>query len=420
MSADNETLLEIINSVANDLTGADAQVSGVNPNKANLIEKVNDKQKDICNSRDWTFMIDTQSINGYTTSTTEGTISGITVSAGQPADLKSDETGGRVSYWAEKMATSGTKLSLPKQLDVYLVATATGAGAVSGSFQFFICPDSAGNPDISNPVVTSSLYDSTLFSGLTASAFQLFTLSSIVTNDVLLKGTNYWVVVKFSGAADNGDGLAVEYGNITSATTKTRLNNATTWTAFTTGRLRMSLTYYEADYETNLTLPSDVQKVYRLYSGTANEPTNNLKPYSTTNYIQDPEAVPTGYFVVKSANTGVLEIWINPATANQTDWVIEYKKNSTALSGDSDVPVIPRNFRALLKKGVLLYYMGLGLGMQDSGAIALIQAEYDKMLKDMRVEFLPVPSIRMGAAKRSSKDTSSPFLNREPNSWSVK
>jgi hypothetical protein len=419
MSADNETLLEIIDSVAMDLTGAVAQTSNVSPNKASLIEKVNDKQKDICNSREWTFLMESVSVDGYSTSSTVATLTA-GLAGGQPADCKNDETAGKTSYWAEKITTVSGYLSIPKQINVWLAGTATGAGAVSGSTQFFICPDLAGNPDIDNPVSTFDVTGSTI--AVSTAQFLEFPFGAITTAGVLLKGTQYWIVMKFIGAADNGDGLAVEYGNpaYPSTTTKTRLNNATTWTAFTTGRLRMSLDYYQGSYISTLTLPANAQKVFRLYSGTSDTPTDNLLPYSTTNFMHSPELIPKGYFIVKSADNGLLDIWINPVDANVTTWVLDYKKSCSALSADADYPLLPRNYRALLKKGVLLYYVMMGLGMQDQGAIALLQAEYDKMLRDMRAEYLPNPAIRIGVSRRGGASTGSPFNNYSPNTWSVK
>lgn len=417
MSAENETLIEIVNSIANDLTGADAVTSGTNPIKSNIIEKVNDKQKDIVNSRDWLFAIDTVNVHGYDVSTDTDTITAGTILF-ESTGLRTSPKAGKTEYYAQRITTE-TDLAKMISATINLMVGGQGAGAPSGTIALYICPDSGGSPDLDNPTITADTLALTPLSRIWTEHTFLFT----DTDTVLLKNTNYWVVFKWIGAADNGDSMfvAVDPVTDTAATTlKTRLNSASTWTTQTGSQLSTTLTFYMAEYATTITLPANVQKIYRLYSTLNGDLINNLLPYSTTNYMSNPENIPKGYFVTRKISSGLYQIYINPTTADTLDWTLEYKVTCTALSDDTDVPIIPQNYRALLKKGVLLYYISMGLGMQDTGAIALIQAEYDKMLKDMRGEYLPNPTIRIGVAKRGSTPVSSPFGNYSPNSWSVK
>jgi len=417
MTAANEQLSEIYNSIANDLTGADAQTSGVNPVKTNIIEKINDCQKDIVNSRDWTFMIDTVAIKGFTNTTTQATIvAGFYESA--VAALRTQATASKTEYYAQRITTED-KLVKAISIPISLKIGETGAGVPVGAITLGVYADSGGSPDLDDQILTSDALTLALNGTFWASQTFLFTAET----DVLLKNTNYWIVFKWVGAANNGDSMyvGVDVTTDTAATTlKTRLNNAATWTTQTGVMLTATLTYYESDYETTLTLPTDVSKIYRIYAGTASKPTTNLLPYSTTQYINSPDEVPMDKFVIRAMTDGALEVWINPATANNKDYTLEYKKVCTALSDDTDYPVIPRNYRALLKYGPLLYYVTMGLGMQDTGAIALLQARYDKLLRDLRAEFLPNPATRIGVSRRSMSQTSSPHGNYNPNAWSVK
>jgi hypothetical protein len=420
MSADNENLLEIINSVANDLTGANAQTSGVNPNKASLVERVNDVQKDICNSKDWTFMITTAEVNAFdVTTTTAVATSGVYMS--ENSAFMTSASPNKTEYFAQSFTSDTTYLMKPISFVFSLEVAGLGIGAPSGTLSLTICPDKSGTPDIDNPVITADAMTPSWGDYATQKVTNYFYF--IANTAVLAKGTKYWYVLKWIGAADNGDSFYINYDPYTSPSTTTysRLNNATTWTAFTAGMMSVTFNYYQADYKSTLTLGTGVQKVLRLYTGTHNTPTYNLLPYSTTNYINKPSEVPTGYFVVKTMTSGALEVWINPSVENpSTTWTVEYKKRATPLSADADYSDIPQDFRALLKKGALLYYMSIGLGMQDTGAIALVQAEYEKMLKDMRTIYLPNPIVKMGVSRRGSTPSTSPYLNRGLNSWSVK
>jgi len=412
MSADNETLLEIVNSIAVDLTGTEAVSSGVNPTKNNIIEKINDKQKDIVNTSDWLFAVDIQTVHGYEVSADSDTITAGTILF-ESTGLRTSPLAGKTEYYAQKI-TTGDSLCKLISVPINLKIGGQGAGEPSGSISLYICEDSGGNPDIDNPVMTADSLSLSLAGSAWAEHLFIFTK----TDDVLLKNQDYWIVFKWVGAGNNGDSMfvAVDPVSDTTATTlKTRLNNASTWTTQTGVLLSTQMSYYEADYITTLTLPTGVQKIYRLFSED-----DNLLQFSTTNYMANPDNIPKGYFVPRKLSDGSWEIYINPVNAETKDWTLEYKKVCPALVNDGDYPIIPANYRALLKKGVLLTYISMGLGMQDTGAIALLQAEYEKMLKDMKSEYLPNPVIRIGVSKQGYTPASSSFLNYSPNTWRMK
>jgi hypothetical protein len=156
----------------------------------------------------------------------------------------------------------------------------------------------------------------------------------------LLKSTSYWLVLKFVGAADNGDNLVVNFGAVASTTTKTRLNDASAWTVFATGRMVTTLTYYQASYIDTITLPATVVDVTEMHTGDETDRPVSLLPYSNDRFIASGNDLPADTFCVRKVSGNCLTLYHNSGTASLS-YTCECQLFPTAVTADTDTMLVP-------------------------------------------------------------------------------
>lgn len=387
-SADDENLLTIVNSISRKLMGIDAQTDGVNPNKTDIIDEVNDVQKLILGNYDWRFLRDVGTLSGYSV----GDSATLQAFSATP-DIESGLTSGLVSSVTDYIADLYTPAEdiKPSSIVFKIGALGSGAGVVSGSITGMICPDLNGVPDTANPLYSSDVeaFADPLYPPTSATSDYTLTFSEQGNDDVLLTGGKYWIVLKMAYASDNGDGMTL--GTTTGSTTK-YLKSGGAWTASTV-QMYWSITGTEIDFLSELTLSTSVQRVYRLFTGGVGAPVLNLLPWQDDKFVRRPLDIPSQSFIVRPfAESGAIKVWINPTNAKVTTWYIEYKKKVTALSDDNDVPLIPSGYRSIIKYKALLNFLGRGYGQQDAGNLETLNTDIAVLFKGMKSEYLPAPA----------------------------
>jgi hypothetical protein len=421
MSENNLTALELINRTSNKVIHIDANDT-TPPTKSDILKELNSAQRELLGDKDYLFLNATGTVDGYAATPTEATLSGAATGIyGNQTNwgagfftLMTDATADKTSYFAEKITVGATYLAQPKSAVISLGAAGLGIGAIKGNALLLICSDSSGSPDITTPLYTSDTVD---VSSASTAAFADFTFT-FTPSTPLLKDTAYWVVLKFVAAVDNGDNLVVNFGATASTTTKTRLNDATTWTAFTTGRIVTTLTYYQSDYIYTITLPYTVQKIFRLYAGSdLHAPTLNILPFSETDFDILPSGIATDSFIVRYFSDGAPVIYVHPSNA-QVSYTYKYKKSVTAMSADTDIPLIPQDYRDILWKKAVLSLITAGDGLQDAPFIELYVNDIALLYRNMKRYWLPKTPGRIGVRNRQTIQNGPAYERAEPNAWS--
>jgi hypothetical protein len=421
MSENNLTALELINRTSNKVIHIDANDT-TPPTKADILKELNSAQRELLGDKDYLFLNATGTVDGYSATTAEATLSGATTgiwgNQTNHADgfftLATDSTSNKTSYFAEKLTVGSMYLAQPKSAIISLAAAGLGIGAVTGDAVLLICSDNDGEPDIATPLYTSNAINLSSVS----TAFFTDYVFTFTSSTPLVVNTSYWIVLKYVSGEDNGDWLVVNFGDTASTTTKTRLNDATTWTSFTTGRIVTTLTYYQSDYIYTITLPYTVQKIFRLYAGSdLHAPTLNILPFSETDFDILPSGIATDSFIVRYFSDGAPVIYVHPSNA-QVSYTYKYKKSVTAMSADTDIPLIPQDYRDILWKKAVLSLIASGDGLQDAPFIELYVNDIALLYRNMKRYWLPKTPGRIGVRNRQTIQNGPAYERAEPNAWS--
>lgn len=393
MPADNKTLLEIVNNISQELTGRDAATSGNRPTKAEITKKVNNEILDICAGKNWYFLYARTAVDGFTASINTDTVATV---SGTPT-AGSLQLNNVTTSLTEDFTTAETYHLKPISATLSLGAAISYVGLINSSITLTIHADNNGAPG-ATALYTSdaiTITDNVTSTGITLPVSALtdvtFTFSNVAT--VLNPATKYWF--KLTATPAIGNGRALIWGDVS-------------------GVAYASLSWYQASLNTELTIPANYENVFRIYSGSATAPTVDLFQYAQDDFMRNPSDVPSNTFVLRTMTNGQIIAYINPS-ATSLLWNVEGKTFPTALSADSDTPVIPRNYRELIEWGVILHYAALGIGTQDKDYIGLIKAKYDERLKSMRRNFLIAPKTHMVVKRGGGVGTWGYGASPEPN-----
>lgn len=398
--------LAVANDISQRVNFMDAASAGNHPTLSEIYREMSSEQRILCGKANWTFLNYNVDIDGFDVSTDTDTITAGWILF-ESIGLRTSPAAGKTEYYAQQI-TTGENLVKMINATINLKIGGQGAGAPSGTIALYICPDSDGSPDLTSPTMTAdTLALASLSTNWTEHTF-LFT----GTDTVLLKNTNYWVVFKWVGAADNGDSMfvAVDPLTDTAATTlKTRLNNASTWTTQTGSQLSTTLTFYTAEYATELTLPTAITEVYAMYSGDNSDKDANLTPFSGDYYTYSGVDIPTDKFVLRKITNGALVIYINPSI-ECISWTIEARRAPVAITADTDTLIIPDDFIDWLIYQCAANFISRGLGTQDAQMLSAFQKRADEVKNDMEFRYLPKPQegfrvVRSGQTMRGGRYT---------------
>ena len=390
-SSDDETLLSLVNSASLDLIGVPAQVD-IRPTKSELISTLNDIHKKFCNPKDWRFLREVGTVAGYNvlTDTDNFEVSGST-SLDQTIFTATPST---TDYVATKV-TFNTPV-FPSTVRALVGQAATGFAVVLDA-SVLICPDVGGAPDVDNAITTSEVISfdgQNIIAPTSSGKGGAVTFNFANTTDigsVVVDGLAYWLVLKLEYAENNGSAVNTLITNGSNVGAYKRAGDAA-WITHTSP-IWFDFTYYEAEWLSEITLSMQVQKVYRLYAGSISNPSCILLPWQDDKFANRPLDMPMDSFTQRPyAVTGAINIYIKPNATKVPVWYVEYKRKAVTLVNDNDVPLIPSGYRVLLKDKLVLHYMNLGMGTQDSGGAESIAADIALQELAMRREYLPKPA----------------------------
>jgi len=427
--ADDQNLLNLVNAISLKLNGVNASNDGTSrPSKAEIISIINETQKDICNENDFTFLYKTAVVNGFTSTNSDQTKESYSGSVGQQSSMGTSVSQSVVDYYAEKLTSDSDVVSVPSKVSLYLGRSNTGFGLIQATLTALICPIASGVPDVSNPAASSDLIavvDSVTDGGtsLPSSAVTEIEFTFSDSDEILEASTNYYIVLKVSYAATNGDGVYLGGGGTGGTTTKV-LNdsNSRTWTDISAAQIYYNLTYDSGAYTTELTLPVDADKIYRIYEGTVDDPDSNMREYMSTKYMYNPQGQPIDSFVIRRyTSTGFPVVKVKSSKQNVSQWTVEYKKKASVLSADTDIPLIPSNFRGLLIKKPLYDFRADNLGTTDvtEGQLNRLMGEYERALLRLQEIYIPKYVESMTVSRGGETPCSEAFYSEKPNRFEI-
>ncbi len=413
MAIMDDTTIKIVDYVSRKINGVAAKVTGARPNKAEILETINQLQADECNSHDYTFMRGTANVDGYTVSTTVQTDN-----PGAPTQHPSTVSSSSVSptwYWAQKYTNGPTPIK---------TNTATipmfpygGLGALSLTSVLYIVGDNgSGKPNLNDIIASSDavICDSLLSPGAMSDIPFTFT-----TKGFIAENETYWVVVKLVFGYDNG--INVGIGGTHAATTYGQgcfsIDDGATWPAYSLGSLAFTLSSHTCSYNTTITIPLEFAYIYSIYPATSTDiKSSRLYAYAVDRQSNNPESVPAGSFwVTGSDNIGRTIVGFNSAIKNVETWVVEGKKRVTELVNDTDIPQIPASYRGILKYQAVLEFWALGFGQQDANTANLYLKKIEEQRNAMRREYLPKRSSGFRYNRGGGVSMVAPLDSPDPN-----
>jgi len=393
-SASSDTnALQLINDISNDLQGRDAPIMGGQLTKSRILAKLNDAIDWLAGEAKWKWLKTWTTVKGYSVDT--NTTSTLTSATGTITDSSLLGTSSGTSYWAEKITSESKYLTSPTSL-VLSMNRAGGLGLLNGILTMYICPDSSGSPDIDNPIFTSTaivITNRVTDTGVTIDTFETDVTFTFPNSEdtVLLKTTDYWFVCKFVAAANNGEGIACTRNPITSTTSKIRLNGASSWTSFTTGRFDITLNYNPASYLSVITLGSNYEDILRVAANDISNPSTNFRPYSDNKYILNDDFLPFDKFTVRRIVDGTTTIEFGKTLEKLTIYV-EYYKTPDHIADDTDIPECPKQYRYVLKERAKYYLAKMGLGIDPNTTKKEAEIDANRGIEKMKKRYVDHPS----------------------------
>lgn len=479
MSAQSQTLLEMINDIGIKLTG---KIPGTQsrPTKLEITQAINDAQDAICAEKSqYSFLAKTGKVNGWIQSA--GTNSqfpkGLTDITGGTYFITS-QAGPNVGtmYWAEKL-TNQSSLILPTAVYTPIQGATTGNGFIDGTFNcYIVLPHTNSSTDpLSDPAITVGYPDmnniiATATPIIGVGSYRDYTqINNICTlnyndqngNPVIIEqqiylplkftfdgtvaiapGQEVFIVCTFDGSSRNSASFDI-LSNDTQPPTDTYVgfNAMNPWTnsfcpfniignnaQMATSPIGILTVGGISDYmgttpnSKPVNLPVDCRYANRIYNaGYACYMT--AFPFSA--YMYRPMAQPGNTFVISGEdNNGVLQALLFPTVANILMFNIDYTAIPNKLVADGDISIIPKEFRALLKNKAIMQLVALNNGINID--TALFAADYARLLSKLNEAYLPYNEVAMSVNIGGITDNNAPsrdyqnntnVLNEYPNSW---
>ena len=395
----NETLGSMVASVARRLW----QRSPTTAEKEDIIQALNDAQRTICGMhKDWLFMDVRGTVNGYELNETVQEVYAIGDASSwlpvynQHAGLTPNFNGRNTVYFAEKLDLPISNVGAIDTVTFQIGRKNIGFGNVNGSMKVMLCPyNSVGLPDVANPITESEIItvaDSVTSTGVT---LREPIQPGLARNtdpiefefgyaDILTSGANLWAVLVMDYAS-SGDMIQVGAEETTSDSTAIGSNEGALGIYLTTiGKIQYKVKYVLGDYINQITMPTDVYKLWRMY-------TDNVNILEDINYKDGTTQLHNTFIILNYDSNGAPVVLIKTSLGNVLVWNIEYRSKVPLMSQDTDVPLIPPDFRFLLRYKAELDFIGRGFGIQTPTKEDIIASDYARGISDLELMYRPRP-----------------------------
>ena len=481
MGITNRTTGDIVNAIAMKINGVNADAVH-RPFKSEILNAVNMAENAIIIDKpQYDFLRKTAVINGYEKGTGQ-TVMQMQSAAGVISGYGSipDQIPGAVTYIATKYTAPAGQVFTPASVR-FKIDTYASAGKLNGQFDAFVCLSVTKNtldhtqdpaetlnmPDLQNIIATSNTINV---------VDDLFDAASLVAHNPLVdmymeegvtltfatpapvsNGATYWVVIRWISQWNSGivspnvNGRDWQF-NVRGNSGHT--NTSLTWSGTAYPAVSNFLTGWDWNIvltldncvfiSSNISLPLDCNLALRI-----GQPFNGsmgglfLLPVGMDAVIYKQFRVPAGTFSINGEDpvTGAKLVTLNTAVTIPTigvpvtypvitlaaQYYVDYIANGGNLVNDSDISVIPAEYRDLLVyKGMdLLYKLNAGLP-ESPGSNA---DDFAYMLSKMNAKCMPQHSVNISvntqghtSAMSTTRDTtlSQSLLQMNfPNTWST-
>jgi hypothetical protein len=363
------------------------------------------EQRIICAEADWLFLRATKEVDGWEELDTTNTYLGQYVGN----YMRTSYSPNIVEMFAEKFTSDADYLMKFNYIILQMKIMQLGPTVPSGNMIVYVCEDKDGLPDMDNIVLTSETKTADQLALTTSYKGITFNFSNY-NNTVLLKNRTYWLVIKWDGAADNGDGIIIGVDNRTRSSTtyfknypKIYGDSGYIWDQITTGRIVCQIFYTKCDYLHEIELDDDIDEVKSVWAGKVDSKTPNLNIYDTDQFLTSGDDLPVDTFCVKTATNNQLTLYINPSTEN-IKWYIEYIKKPTNFTNDTDTSVIPDSFIDRLIIRCAANFIARGIGTQSVDLANVYLARDSELKASMEQRYLSRP--------KSFRPLKSGYMNR--------
>ena len=475
----NRTLSDITNSIAMKINGVPADTVH-RPFKSEIIQAVNESENSIILDKpQYDFLRKTATLKAWAKGTGQ-TVKQLQDAHGTKSAVNSpltNQTPGAVTYIAEKyIAPAGTVLT-PASLQ-FTIDTFASAGKLNGQFEAFITRAVTLNnldptqdpaekitmPDLNNIIATATLvnvvndlFDTSAniqFNPLPNAYVEPIVTMTFPTPAPVSNQQVYWVVIKWTSQYNNGvvspntNARNMQFNSYLTPVSGTSLywtgtNYPTLASAITGGTWNIVLTLDNAVFlSKNILLPTDCNLALRIgqpYNGTMGG--IFMLPVGTDAVMFKQFNVPCGTFCITgedpttgaqlcSLNTSVTIPTVGvpvtyPIIALAAEYYLDYISSGPTLVNDSDVPIIPVDYRDILVYKTLIDLAALNHGLFEIAEE--IQQNYTYLLNKMNSKCMPQHStairVNVGgftSAMAATRDTtlSQSLLSMQwPNSW---
>ena len=446
------------------------------PTKLEIIQAINDAQDAICGEKNtYSFLQKTGSVNawlpaiGTTTSILGGLITAPTKSNQSPGV----DNYGNTTFIAEAFSHPPSTCSIIKSVTTNIFGTPQGFGLCNGVLNCYVVAPSkqdatdpnqdpnmpASVPNMNQILATATpitVQDNVMSINDLRSGYPLTIADGAVLplifnfDESVAIGSNQTVFIVISWTTGPLNGASFSWGsNPTeySGNSYTWVGNnypgtsfaeaeGTCWDMkFTTqnavfasspiGLLTVGGMVDFAGTNTNnkpVLLPDDCRTVSRIYNPYY---ALYMNPISYEAYKYHPMQQPGNTFVISGEDSnGNLQAILFPSVNYVLTYSIDYTAVPNELVNDTDISIIPKEFRAVLKHKALMLLTALnyGIGVDSS----MFETDYVRLLTRMNVSYLPYNDISMSVNIGGITDNNAPsrdylnntnVLNEYPNSW---
>ena len=468
MGITNRTLLDIANSIATKINGVNAD-NVHRPYKSEIINTINMAENSIILDKpQYDFLRKTDIIDGW-----ELAVGETSDRFFYQYDTRSllapslDTTTGSIAYFAEKFVAPAGQVKSPKSVDIAFYSY-IDSGKINGQFQAYIVrpvtlnsldPTQDTNetkdyPDMHNILATSNtinIIDDQVDSAGLATPFSPvngFCLTTItLTFPVAIPVSNqqkFYVVIKWTAGANCDRQMQMQTVIKSSYTSFQWVNiDYVTTTSIVNGTMNWKLQYNNAVFVAKgIKLPLDCKIPLRI-----GQPYNGsmggifMLPIGTDAIMYRQFNVPPGTFSVvgEDPTTGAKLVNLNtaitipttgvpityPVVSLAANYYVDYIATGGNLIEDTDISVIPQEYRDILvyKSLILLYAMNVGMPESPGN----IEQEFIYLLNKMNMNCLPQHSVSISvntggytSAMAATRDTtlSQSLLSMQwPNTW---
>lgn len=391
-----QTFLQMVNTLSQLCIGKDAQTTGIRPTKTQLQYVVNNAHKEVCRTHsDWTFMNKVGVIKGYENGDTVSDVS-IAVDSTSIAEVGEDPS--QTDYLASEI-TIGQHTEV-SSLGIHIgSAYVAGVGVHESTVRLLLCNfDSAGNPDVDNPIlytesatllqttgtstITITYADSTTESLSIANVFEL----DVETPYAVYAG-RYAVVLEVIASSTSGDGIK-SAGRSSTVKGKYKLGSAS-WAS----DLSMLYTVYVNGVEAVLLSDFPVSTAWEVIWNLKDK---DGRIYSRADNQQDGHNPLSNKFYISGYNSdGTFNVRVHTDYAQTLNWVAYGKANCLDMNLDADLHLLPITYDDLIVDYALLSCIGLNWLINMPIKSEEITARITNRMKALRRDYRP-NDLRLG------------------------